>query len=203
MGKKPIFRRKRYLIKTGFQLKYSGLIIAFMFLVAALTGYTVYYTGWLLMGEKLANVYPQGRLLAIMRTINITLLLRLIFIAPLVVFVSIILSHRIAGPLYRIEKYISAVAKGDFSEKLTLRKKDELKDLAFMINEMTEDLRARVKQLKSIVNMANLDMDKIRILLGKDIPDVNAVKGEIEDLSKSLKELDEHLSEYQLATVED
>jgi methyl-accepting chemotaxis protein len=203
MEKQAKIKRRVYLVKTRFQLKYTGLILIFMFSVAALAGYTVYCTGWLLMGEKLANVYPQGRLAAIMRTINLTLLLRVLFIAPLVAFVAIILSHRIAGPLYRIEKYITGVAKGDFSERLTLRKRDELKDLASAINNMTEDLKSRVKRLKSIVNMANLDMDKIRILLGKDIPDVNAVKGEIEDLSKSLRELDEHLSEYHLTTVED
>lgn len=197
------FRRKQYLIKTKFQLKYTGLILLFMFIVAWLAGYTVYCTGWLLMGEKLANVYPQGRLVAIMRTINITLLLRLALITPLVVLISILLSHRVAGPLYRIERFLRSVAKGDFSMKLHLRKNDELQDLAGSINEMTEDLKNRVKKLKGLVNMTNLELEKLVRTLGQEFPDINSVKKKVDDLTKSVKDLEDHLSEYRLTTVED
>lgn len=196
-------RRRIYLIKTRFQLKYTGLILLFMFIVAWAVGYTVYYTGWLLMGEKLANVYPQGRLVAIMKTINITLILRLVLIAPLVALFSILLSHRVAGPLFRIEQFLKSVAKGNLSIKLHLRKEDELQDLAEAINEMTDDLKNRVKRLKGISNMAGLELERLRMILGKELPDINVVKTEVEELAKSIKDLDDHLSEYRLTTVED
>lgn len=203
MGKPKKIKRRQYLIKTRFQLKYVGLILLFMFAVAWVAGYTVYYTGWLLMGEKLANVYPQGRLVAIMRTINVTLILRLILIAPLVALLAVFLSHKVAGPLYRIERFLRLVAAGDLSTKLRLRKGDELQDLAEALNEMTDDLKNRVNKLKGITNMAGLKLERLRIILGKKPPDINMVKTEVEELAKSLKDLDDHLSEYRLSAVED
>ncbi len=203
MEKQKRIKRTRYLVKTGFQLKYVGLILLFMFVVAWLVGVTIYYTGWFLMGEKLANVYPQGRLVAIMATINTRLAVRLLLITPLVILVSIFLSHKIAGPIYRIEKFLKSIANGDLSAKLRLRKNDELQDLADAINEMTNDLENRVNKLKGLVNMTNLELEKLKIALGMEAPDMNSVKAEVEDLAKSIKDLDDHLSEYRLTTVED
>ncbi|NQU74291.1 MAG: methyl-accepting chemotaxis protein [Candidatus Omnitrophica bacterium] len=195
--------RKKYLINTKFQLKYTGLILLFMFVVAWLTGYTVYYTGWLLMGEKLSAVYPQGRLVAIMRTVNFTLLLRLALITPLVVVISIILSHRIAGPVFRIGKYLKSIASGDLSAKLHLRKNDELQDLAEAINEMTGELKSRVNKVKGLVNMAGLELEKFKMTLDSESLNVDAVKEGMEDLTKSIKDLDDYLSKYRLTTIED
>jgi len=195
--------RKKYLINTKFQLKYTGLILLFMFVVAWLTGYTVYYTGWLLMGEKLSAVYPQGRLVAIMRTVNFTLLLRLALITPLVVVISIILSHRIAGPVFRIGKYLKSIASGDLSAKLHLRKNDELQDLAEAINEMTGELKSRVNKVKGLVNMAGLELEKFKMTLDSESLNVDAVKEGMEDLTKSIKDLDDYLSKYRLTSIED
>lgn len=204
MDEKPNkIRRKQFLIKKRFQLKYTGLILLFMFLVAWATGYTVYYTGWLLMGEKLANVYPQGRLVLIMRTINLTLLLRILFITPLVILISIILSHRIAGPIYRIQKYLRDIAAGNLSMRLHLRKNDEMQDLAAVINDMTDDLRNRANRLKGLANMANLEIEKLKISLRQESPDINGIRKEVEELAKSIKDLENYLSEYRLTTHED
>ena len=196
-------KRRNYLIDKRFQLKYTGLILLFMFLVAAVVAYTVYYTGWMLMGERLANVYPQGRLVTIMKTINMTLIVRLLVLAPLVAVVAILLSHKIAGPLYRIERFLRLVAHGDFSSRLRLRKYDELQGLADSVNEMTDDLRGRVQKVKSLVNMVNLDLEKLRRNLGGDTPNIDAIRQEILNLEKSIKDLDDHLSEYRVTTVED
>ncbi|MDD5448969.1 MAG: methyl-accepting chemotaxis protein [Candidatus Omnitrophica bacterium] len=199
MEKPKRIRRRQYLIKTRFQLKYTGIIILFMFAVAWAAGYTVYYTGWLLMGEKLANVYPQGRLIAIMRTINATLLLRVLLIAPFIALLSVFLSHKVAGPLYRIERFIKQVASGDLSAKLKLRRGDDLKDVAEAINQMTDDLKNRVNRLKAITNTAGLEIGRLKTRIGESNPDINIVKKEIEELAKNIKDLDNHLSEYRLS----
>lgn len=202
--KRPLrMRRRNYLINKKFQLKYAGLILVFMFIIGLLSGYTVYYTGWLLMGEKLSNVYPQGRYVAIMRTINATLLIRLFILAPFVVLLAIFVSHRIAGPLFRIERFLGDVAQGDLSQRLTLRKKDELKELAGAINEMTDSLKDRANRLKGAVNMTDLNCKKLMRTLGEGTPDINTVKTEAADLQKSLQDVNECLSEYRLSTVED
>jgi hypothetical protein len=55
-----------------------------------------------------------------------------------IVAFGIVISHRIAGPLYRIGRTIDAVVRGEDVEFIRLRKKDEqeLKNLAERINKL-------------------------------------------------------------------
>ena len=81
---RPKFRRRQYIVSARFQLKYTGVILILMFVTAGLSSYVVYYTSMILMGEKLANVYPQGQLVSIVKAVNLRLLASLIFVTPLV-----------------------------------------------------------------------------------------------------------------------
>jgi len=65
------------------------------------------------------------------------------------VVIGILLSHRIAGPIYRISKYIDSLKTGDYSEDIRLRKKDELKDLAVKMTELCHVLRENKEKINS------------------------------------------------------
>ena len=127
-------RRTRLFILRSFQIRYITLILVFMLATALMTGFTVYYTTWVMFGEKLAAVYPQGLLLDIVQKVNTVLLLRLLFVTPLVVLIALVLSHRIAGPIYRIQRFVKKLNAGDYAEKLKLRERDELQDVAVSLN---------------------------------------------------------------------
>ncbi len=138
-----LFRRRRYLVEKGFQLRFAGMILLFMFAVALFCSLTIYYNTWMLLGEKLANVYPQGRLAGILKQANFVLFKRLLLITPLVGILAIVLSHRIAGPIFRIKKTLDEIIKGDYSKRLHLRNTDELKDVAESINSLMELLEKK------------------------------------------------------------
>jgi len=139
------YRRTNYLVAKKFQLKFVGLILIFMFCVAFFTALTIYYQIWMLLGEKLANVYPQGRLVEILKQANWGLFLRILLISPLVIILGIVLSHRIAGPIYRIRDIMDRVAAGEYNLRIFLRKTDELKDMAESINKVVEVLENKSK----------------------------------------------------------
>ena len=127
----------------------------FLYIGAAIAGYTVYYTTWITLGEKLANIYPQSRVVHIFRTANIALLLRLLLITPLFIFIGVRISHRIAGPIYRIDKHLDSMLQGDYSHTLTLRKNDELKSIASRLStlckKLQEDKERNTKAINSTV----------------------------------------------------
>jgi signal transduction histidine kinase len=50
--------------------------------------------------------------------------------------VALELSHRVAGPLYRMEKELDEIIAGNKSAPIKLRKKDEFKILADKINKL-------------------------------------------------------------------
>jgi signal transduction histidine kinase len=56
---------------------------------------------------------------------------------------GILITHRVAGPLYRLERHLEALASGEPSEDCTLRVDDELQGLCEKLNVAVERLRSR------------------------------------------------------------
>ncbi len=158
------YKRTQYLIATKFQLKYVGMILLLVSLTAILCSYVIYYTMMLTMGDKLANVYPQGRLISIVNMVNGRILLTMLLITPLVVIIGIYASHKIAGPIYRIEKFLGSMADGDLTMPLTLRKNDELASLATGINKVIESVKSTVKKERDAVTSISTSMENLRKL---------------------------------------
>ncbi|MDD4203395.1 MAG: methyl-accepting chemotaxis protein [Candidatus Omnitrophica bacterium] len=145
-------KRRQYLVATDFQLRFVGLILLFMFAMTFFSAITIYYNIWMLLGEKLANVYPQARLAGILKSANLKLLLNILVLTPFVIIAGIVLSHRIAGPIYRLKQDLEAVKQGKYSLRIQLRKKDEFQDLAKAINTVIEELDSKDKELKAKIN---------------------------------------------------
>ena len=143
MEQVPAVRRKKYFVNRGLQLRFARFVIGFVFFSSALTGLTIFGTTFLLMGEKLASVYPQGRLVPIFQSVYFWAAISLLAVLPVIFWGSIIFSHRIAGPLPKIYKALANIGEGNFDIKITLRKHDELRDLADVINAMAKKLRER------------------------------------------------------------
>src|SRR3989338_2141923 len=99
---KYVNRRRRYFVRKKFQLRYIGLLLVVVFFSALVSGYRIYYNSWVLLGDKLASVYPQGRLLHIFKTVNIKLGINVIFVAFICTGIGVFASHKIAGPITRM-----------------------------------------------------------------------------------------------------
>ena len=158
------YRRTKYFIAAKFQLKYVGMIILLVTLTAIMCSYVIYYTMMLTMGDKLANVYPQGRLISIVNTVNLRILLSMLLVVPVVIVVGIYASHKIAGPIYRIEKFLASMADGDLSKPLTLRKHDELMSLAGGVNKVIDSVKATVKKEMAALGSISTSMENLRRL---------------------------------------
>jgi len=68
--------------------------------------------------------------------------------------VSLLLTHRVAGPAYVMERAVHGMRKGDYSRRLNLRRRDYLKDLAAAIEalraETVEKQETRKKKLSDL-----------------------------------------------------
>ena len=181
------YRRTQYLVAKRFQLKYAGMILLLVSLTAVMCSYVIYYTMMLTMGDKLANVYPQGRLISIVNMVNFRILLSMLLVSPIVVMIGIYASHKIAGPIYRIEKFLGSMADGDLSRPLTLRRNDELMNLAGGINKVVDSIKVIVKKEKSAIDSISTSMENLR-RLGAAKPVNNAA------LEHALDKLNEEVS---------
>jgi signal transduction histidine kinase len=63
-------------------------------------------------------------------------------VMPLIFAVGVLITHRIAGPVYRFEQYLGQVARGEEVGPCRIRSGDELQDLCDVINDATAALQA-------------------------------------------------------------
>ena len=64
---------------------------------------------------------------------------------------TVFLSHKIAGPLYRLQRGFRDLKTGDLQTRLYLRKSDEAKFISHDFNEAVESLDQAVSRIKSVV----------------------------------------------------
>ena len=64
----------------------------------------------------------------------------LFFVLSFVGLVSLVFSHRIAGPLFRIRNCVDMLAQGKNMPPIRLRKRDEFKELAASLEKLRTDL---------------------------------------------------------------
>lgn len=196
---RPIFRRRKYIIQRGLQFRYIGLVFGLALIASIVTGWTVFATGWYFLGEKLASVYPQGRLIYVLRATNIALIRNLLLVSPLIFILGLLFSHRIAGPVYRITKTLEEIIKGNLGLKIKLREGDELVDLAYMINNLTDNVNKAMITDKDIVIKIEKDLEEIKKLISSQPCDCAKIESIINSIQEKSKELSSSFNKWTTA----
>ena len=66
-----------------------------------------------------------------LKSVNRSLVPKVLVLALLIFIGGIFVSHKIAGPMYRFEKSAEAICEGDLSVNFNVRKGDEMKGMAY------------------------------------------------------------------------
>jgi len=137
---KKRFRRRRYLINKPLQFIYSGITIYLLLIGIIVVGIATYY---ITLDTILSQLEAQGGLLQayeVVRSINMLIAKRvgalLVTVMAFAFILAVYYLHRIAGPVYRIEKTLNEMAEGKEVNLVVLRKKDFFKSLAEALNKM-------------------------------------------------------------------
>jgi methyl-accepting chemotaxis protein len=125
----------------------------------------------------------------------------LIICATLLVFASIIGTHRIAGPMFRFEKTLESMISRNLNDSIHLRDKDEGKELAAKINDFNKTLSKDLHLMKKHSRAINDLISQFRAIdhSSISIEDVNSICNAIQ---KHSDKLHQRLSPYQLADEE-
>ena len=188
-------KRRSYFINKRFQtefiLKFCGLValgcIAFGVIVYILSKNTLTtsFENSRLVVKSTADYILPGLLLGGL----VVGLIMAIASAIAVVFMT----HRLAGPIYRFEKYAQDVGAGKLSADLKIRKKDQFQNLVSALNTMTQNLSMGLlkvigvsEKLDSLIDELS-DSSNSEMLLKEDIKKVvSELKKDKNDLKKAL-----------------
>jgi signal transduction histidine kinase len=142
MPGRPVFYKRVYLINRKMQLKYAGMIGLVLVIFLGLVQLHTYYV----INSILPNILSTEMGNSI-KSIQTKLLINGVFYTAIVALVSIFISHKIAGPLYRLEKEIKEVVNSrDFDHKFVLREGDELTSLVDSLNLLLNELKKKVEE---------------------------------------------------------
>ena len=86
----------------------------------------------------------------------------LVFLGVGVTIMTLLMSHSIAGPLWRIEQTAKAVGAGDMAVRIHLREKDEIRSLADQMNNMVETIGTRLKDISATVMVLDETVGRLR-----------------------------------------
>ena len=138
---RPRFRRRQWIVNRPFQYRFTAvlLLVLCVLTVTALGG--VYFALWTIL--RVFELLNDAVTVSLFTTVGLCVVLEFLIIAPAVAWFGILLTHRVAGPLVRIQSTLTKMCAGDFDVHLTLRKGDALTELADTINRLAEFLRSR------------------------------------------------------------
>lgn len=137
MERKNYVIRKQYLIKKGVQLRFMIVIIVSMILIASVTWYSIYTA----VMQTLYSQFHGENLALIKHAITYKLLMRSLLLIFAIAIISVFISHRMAGPVYKFEQTIRALSQGKEVEEIRLRKRDEFYGLATAINALINSMK--------------------------------------------------------------
>lgn len=137
-----------------------------------------------------------GAIISTVTDLKETLLLRslkinlgfVLLIAAGVGLLTLLYTHRIAGPLFRIRASAKAIAEGRLDTEIRLRQNDAIGSFADTINKMTESYGDRVAGLTSEIEdlKATLEAHQMLINEGKDS---EATLKKLHDIDSRIQEL--------------
>ena len=134
-------KRRVKIIKPRLQLKLVGIFVG-------LTALSVLLQSVLLADRltELSTTIPAGGeyLIEVIPGIVLEILL-LTFgvVLPLIFAVGVLVTHRIAGPVYRFEQHLASIARGEEVGTCRIRAGDELQELCDLINRAVETMKQR------------------------------------------------------------
>lgn len=195
MQEQRTWKRRNYFVKQDFQGRFvlrffltillSAVVFTVILSIFSAHTITITYRDSFLRIEKT----PKALFYEIIRAHGLYIFLIGVGISTL----SLFLSHRIAGPLYRFEKSIEEINRGNLSFRIKLRKKDEAKELAEAMNRMIETLSSYLSDIKAITD----DIEKNLLETKKAVEEQKGGAGEsINRTIQALEELKKALSYF-------
>ncbi|MFH1282108.1 MAG: hypothetical protein ABII27_00405 [bacterium] len=183
-------KRSIYIIKRGFQLRYTRLLITMLAIFCALI--VINSIVFINTNSAIFSDIPAARE-AIITFTKLLLIILVSFGAGLALY-SIYVSHKVAGPMYRFEQVLSALCEGDLTVRSNIRKDDELKDFQEVINNTILRIHSIIKEDKEKIKQASVIIKELKENIKADpqkhepiIEIISKLESKIESVNKFFK----------------
>lgn len=123
----------------------------------------------------------------------------LVVVTAAIAVISVLYSHRIAGPLFRIERNLDLIGSGDLTVNTRFRKTDQLFVLADELNAMVRSLNHTARKAGDSLDRVGRCEERVFALLEDDGCSEEALREAVFSLRMAIEELGAITSEVKTA----
>jgi len=196
--KKHILKRRNYFVQKQFQLRFAAVIFLSMFSVVIAALFGVYLFNWKLISRVFVQREIYVNLYDIFKHANLALIVQLLILSFVMAAASIFISHKIAGPLYRLERNIRSLSNGDLTLISKLRKNDELKSLANSLDVLAEKFSEELRKDRKLLQEISASIEIIQNDLQRGKMSSQETQLGLSKIKKLIEELEENNIKFQL-----
>ncbi len=155
-----VYKRSIFLINPKFQIRFSLVICSLIYLSSLIYPFTI-----IELFNTFTRMNPQAveALKAAKSELIIFLVLYQVLFVAIVFILCIFMTHKIAGPIYKLSNYLRNIAAGSAPTIITFRDGDHFQDLAMDVNavfdvmaEQREEDYAYLTEVVSYLNNLSL-----------------------------------------------
>ncbi len=141
------FFRTKYLTGSHIQMRYLVFLMFSMLIPMVFVGGCLYYLIFTMMARQIGiPEYIAYNLIPVIKEINFILLVGIPPLLLLLIWWGVVLSHRFAGPLERLESEMKKICEeGHYKHRIHLRKSDDVRPVADSINKLLDKLEGKHK----------------------------------------------------------
>ncbi|MBI5180482.1 MAG: methyl-accepting chemotaxis protein [Nitrospirae bacterium] len=189
---------RQYFIKKEFQARFIIKFCLIVIMGAIISGIILYAS----TNQRLGDTYLES--LNAIKVLNDNLISNLVYtnlitvtaISIVTIVITLFASHKIAGPLYRLERSTEAIGNGDFTIETRLRENDEITGVASALNEMAGKLRSKMIDIKTdLEEVKDSSADMESAIKDKRLSE-KELKKKIIKLSNRIKSLNRAISKF-------
>lgn len=157
-------RRKNYFIKRKFQTRFILKFCLLIILACLLMGIAIYA----FTANTVTTSFDNLRLVVkstkdfILPSLLLSSLIAVIIVSVACISVILFISHRIAGPLYHLERSMKQIAEGDLTVRTRFREGDEIGILASSLNNMVEKIKESIGVFSQEAEALDSEINDVR-----------------------------------------
>ena len=159
------YKRNIFIINPKFQYKFSFIICTFALLTTLIYPFII-----LDLFDKIIQMRPEESALHLQsrnELIGILAIIELIFLGFLFIF-SIFLSHKIAGPMYKLRRHLEEIREGGEVKPIHFRKGDNFQEIADEVNRTLETLQNQRQEDFSYLEEVSAYITNLSLVVPED-----------------------------------
>ena len=185
------YKRSIILINPKFQIKFSILVCVFLFISSIFYPLTIFDLVTKLVEQATANSPEMAtKMLSYKNNLIIVLALFQLGFTAITFIACLLFSHKIAGPIYKVQKYLSSIRDREGNGRLFFRNGDYFPELAEDFNDTFEVIQEDYKRDMVYLSEVSSYVSNLSMVVPEDkkvvLEEINSKLGEIQKRYRTL-----------------